>query len=343
VASSADGTKLVAVNWGASLDGHIYTSTDSGVTWSANNNAPSAVWSSVASSADGTKLVAAANGVGIYTSTDSGVTWSANNNAPPAGWASLASSADGTKLVAMDGNGAIWTSFPSYAGLPSATAEFQYLGNGHWQPVGQPGGQIVGTIPTASLPPNVVTNREIGVTLSGAFSGNGAGLTNLNANVALSASGNIFSGSNFFTAGSLSLSNAEPIWVNSTNGTSEVFLWPRYLDDATYLDIGSAGFYIRDHTGSFPLFTLKTNGTLSMAQALGDRLTLYPSIGTSSYGFGISNFTLQIHTDTTSADIAFGSGNSTNLTETMRIKGNGNVGIGTNNAPLVCKFKALAS
>jgi ligand-binding sensor protein len=67
VASSADGTKLVAVVYG----GQIYTSTDSGVTWTpqaSNRN-----WFGVASSADGTKLVAVVDGGQIYTSTDSGV------------------------------------------------------------------------------------------------------------------------------------------------------------------------------------------------------------------------------------------------------------------------------
>ena len=75
VASSADGTKLVAVDWyGTGSGGQIYTSTDSGATWTpreSNRN-----WYSVASSADGNKLVAGVrNGGAIYTSTDSGVSW----------------------------------------------------------------------------------------------------------------------------------------------------------------------------------------------------------------------------------------------------------------------------
>jgi len=99
VASSADGTKLVAVGYFS-----IYTSTNSGVTWI--SNAPSADWISVASSADGNKLVAAAgyyNGF-IYTSTNAGATWLVTS-APDTNWVSVASSADGTKLVAAAGNG----------------------------------------------------------------------------------------------------------------------------------------------------------------------------------------------------------------------------------------------
>ena len=66
VASSADGTKLVATVgytiYTASQPGAIYTSTDSGVTWTPHTSAAPFLnlnWSSVASSADGTKLVAA--------------------------------------------------------------------------------------------------------------------------------------------------------------------------------------------------------------------------------------------------------------------------------------------
>jgi hypothetical protein len=64
VASSADGTKLVAVFANYSGSG-IFTSTDSGNTWT-SNNVSGGGWTSVASSADGSKLVAVANG-GIWT------------------------------------------------------------------------------------------------------------------------------------------------------------------------------------------------------------------------------------------------------------------------------------
>ncbi len=62
VASSSDGTKLVAVAY----YGQIYTSTDSGVTWTACESSRN--WWAVASSSDGTKLVAMADGGLIYTS-----------------------------------------------------------------------------------------------------------------------------------------------------------------------------------------------------------------------------------------------------------------------------------
>src|SRR5882757_3220497 len=65
VASSADGSKLVAV-----ANGIIITSADSGNS-RIYAGAPSNEWYSVASSADGNKLVAAVYEGGIYTSTNS--------------------------------------------------------------------------------------------------------------------------------------------------------------------------------------------------------------------------------------------------------------------------------
>src|SRR5216683_1139178 len=62
VASSSDGTKLVACVYG----GKIYTSTDSGANWT--ERASNRNWRSVASSSDGTKLVACVYGGRIYTS-----------------------------------------------------------------------------------------------------------------------------------------------------------------------------------------------------------------------------------------------------------------------------------
>jgi hypothetical protein len=68
---------------------------------------------------------------------------------------------------------------------------------------------------------------------------------------------------------------------------------------------------------------------LSFADALGDKITLFGQ-GTSHYGFGIQGALLQIHSESSGADIAFGYGSSANFTERMRVKGNGHVGIGTN-------------
>ncbi len=65
IASSADGTKLVAV--GSGSPGVIVTSTDSGLTWTTNIVAHAGNWTSVASSADGNSLVAVASTGGIWT------------------------------------------------------------------------------------------------------------------------------------------------------------------------------------------------------------------------------------------------------------------------------------
>jgi hypothetical protein len=177
--SSSDGTKMALAPYHNGQGGYIYTSTNSGLTWTAQTNGPFGIWASafsfgpdIACSTDGTKLIAAGNGI-IYTSTNSGVTWTAQNSGLK-NWTSVASSADGSKLVATADSG-IYTSGPvqyPYVGAANSTEQFQYVGNGVWQPV---------SISAGALPGSVVTNTEKGVTLSGTFSGNGIGLTNLNA------------------------------------------------------------------------------------------------------------------------------------------------------------------
>jgi len=110
VASSSDGTNLVAVSGGDDNAGYIYTSADSGVTW-VQRTSTKLDWYSVASSSDGTKLVAAAMNDYIYTSVDAGLTWVQRGNMYE--WSSVASSADGTKLVAGSLGGYIYTSVDS--------------------------------------------------------------------------------------------------------------------------------------------------------------------------------------------------------------------------------------
>lgn len=111
VASSADGTKLVAAVTG----GAIYSSTNSGETWTATS-APIAIWNTVASSADGTVLVAAVDRFGIWISTNSGSAWTAGATVPNAANDLCAAiSADGAKVVASS-----WAPFV-YSNLLTST------------------------------------------------------------------------------------------------------------------------------------------------------------------------------------------------------------------------------
>jgi len=130
VASSADGTHLVAVEGGGfvvagnGFAGDIWTSSDSGATWTdqtSSGPAHNLSWWSVASDATGTNLVAV--GSGIWTSSDSGVSWTEQAaNLGTYVWVSVASSSDGSHLVAAtmppgrgfdSTSGDLWTSSDS--------------------------------------------------------------------------------------------------------------------------------------------------------------------------------------------------------------------------------------
>jgi len=96
-ASSADGSRLVAVAYA----GPVYTSIDSGATWSATKSASN--WNSVACSADGSTLIAG-NGF-AYVSTNSGATWKAGH-----GGDLVASTGDGQRLLSLWGTGGLQVS-----------------------------------------------------------------------------------------------------------------------------------------------------------------------------------------------------------------------------------------
>jgi prepilin-type N-terminal cleavage/methylation domain-containing protein len=112
IASSSDGSKLAA----ADVTGYLYTSTNSGATWTQNTTGG---WdhSSIASSSDGSKL-AVANGNNdnsIYTSIDSGANWTQQTVPGSGAGYSIASSSDGSKLATADHNGYVYTSTDSGA------------------------------------------------------------------------------------------------------------------------------------------------------------------------------------------------------------------------------------
>jgi hypothetical protein len=103
VAMSADGTRLgAAVNGGG-----IYTSTNSGITWSVTD-APDTNWSALALSSDGYTLVAFSTNGLLEVSSDFGVTWAATN-LPASTRCSVAVSANGSELLAVMYPGCIYS------------------------------------------------------------------------------------------------------------------------------------------------------------------------------------------------------------------------------------------
>jgi hypothetical protein len=88
-------------------------------------------------------------------------------------------------------------------------------------------------------------------------------------------------------------------------------------NSVTFLGNGNVG--IGTTTPGFPL---------NLNSQMGDKISLWGESG-SHYGFGIQPGLLQIYSNLSSDDIALGNGSSSSFTETMRVKGTGNVGIGT--------------
>jgi photosystem II stability/assembly factor-like uncharacterized protein len=111
VASSADGTKLVA-------SGELlYTSNDSGTTWTQQTVGYRVSSLVSASSADGSHLAAlgwqrGARGGNIFTSSDGGRSWTESSVAT-SGYVYMASSADGTKLIGVVTYGDVYASVDS--------------------------------------------------------------------------------------------------------------------------------------------------------------------------------------------------------------------------------------
>jgi uncharacterized repeat protein (TIGR02543 family) len=114
LASDSTGTKLVAAAFGNyGTEGWVYTSDDSGATWTIRYPiAASQFWRAAASDADGSNLIVAAWSGRLYTSSNGGVSWTERQ---PAGakdqrWQTVASDADGSNLIAGASAGRLWIS-----------------------------------------------------------------------------------------------------------------------------------------------------------------------------------------------------------------------------------------
>jgi hypothetical protein len=154
LASSADGTKLIAIsgfNWNYCI------STNSGSTWTTNTEPQAgglnSTWQSIAVSADGTEYAGIVDN-SVWVSTNSGVSWSSNNIVPttsPLGI--LAMSADGKKLVAATGITTVGSSF-IYTSTNSGVTWVQTSApNKHWSSIAcSADGNIIAAVASATPP-----------------------------------------------------------------------------------------------------------------------------------------------------------------------------------------------
>jgi photosystem II stability/assembly factor-like uncharacterized protein len=382
VASSGDGTKLVAV-----VDGElIYTSTDSGVTWTPRESVR--YWKGVASSWDGTKLIAVAdNGDYIYTSTDSGATWTPRESIR--NWSCVASSADGNTLIAGGNNQRLYISVdPLDGGVQGTSAQFQYVGNGVWQhltPTGRLSGDAnsltnlnasqlsTGTVTDARLSGNVAllnANQTFtgASTFSGSgnsFTGNGTGLTSLNAsnltsgnvadarlstNAVLRNANQTFTGLNTFSAAGNNFSGngAGLTSLNATNLTSGTVADTRL---STNVALRSGGNTFTGNqiisSGNLGIGTTSPSKVLEVSVPSGDGLRITgPGGGGTTVVLDLTTYNpaqfaattpsarIQATDNTFSSDLDFQTKTPGAATNTMAsrlfIANSGNVGIGTN-------------
>jgi hypothetical protein len=124
------------------------------------------------------------------------------------------------------------------------------------------------------------------------------------------------------------------VWMDRSNNTEGVFMGMMNDTTAGLYGIGTGGgwrmaFDVKN--AMLGIGTTDPNAPLAFGNNLGNKTSFWGDGAANHYGIGIQGGLMQLYSDGSGSDIAFGYGNSNSFTERMRIKGDGNVGIGTNN------------
>jgi hypothetical protein len=102
ISCSSDGTSV------ASTADYVFTSTNSGATWTKRTSSGSRSWNAITMSSDGGNIAATVDGGSIYTSTDGGSTWTEELDAGSRNWTSITSASDGGILAASVSSASAW-------------------------------------------------------------------------------------------------------------------------------------------------------------------------------------------------------------------------------------------
>jgi hypothetical protein len=127
------------------------------------------------------------------------------------------------------------------------------------------------------------------------------------------------------------------MWYNKADNTEAAFVG--MYNDTTFGFYGgngwSSGFDVKNNL--LGVGVLNPTAPLSFPNNIGNKIALWGDATGGHYGLGIQGALLQMYSSGSNADIAFGHGSSNAFTENMRIKGNGNVGVGVD--PYFGKFE----